>query len=452
MNNIKINYSVEIGSLEKKTLDIKMFVSGLKDMNIFKLYKGNSVISNIKSFIPVNIDNTCINFEIGKKDTCLVEYTAHLRMPSKHGKYGNISDEAISFSGEEVLLLPFECLDVVDDKTKLTFEIEALFKFKDFKNYLIPFNTDNKTIITANTFSEIFEVLKSAYVFTNNPETKINDKFSYYGHTTLDLKTKTNLNNLYNYYKDLFKNDINLVITGLLKDGNKNTFSGGANSNICASFDLNNKKDLKFLSHRIFYAFLESTIKTQAMHIPPNLWVTKGLASYYESKSLEVFDDATKKDLHLSFDEDIKRLYRIYLYSLKSNEKIFSIPPIVEGSLKSSALLEYLHTIKAPLLIKFFEEASDLKHDDKFINYLISVKDLTKFSQPDMFKYLLKEKTSELAQNYIFNSRSLVFDIDLITDIEKIRKELTEFDLLMNTLFTLDKNRFESAKKETVKV
>ena len=451
MNNIKINYSVELNSSSKKTLDVKMFITGLKDMTTLKLYKGNSMISAIKSFIPVTIDATCINFELGTKDTCLIEYTAHLGMPSKHGQYGDISAEAISFCGEEVLLLPFESLDVKEDKTKLTFEIEAFFKFKNFKNSLIPFNTDNKTIVTANTFSDIFEFLKSAYVFTNNSETLINSNFSYYSITDINSTTKNNLANLYDYYKNLFNTDINLVISSLSKDGTKNTFSGGANSNICASFDLKDKKDLKFLSHRMFYAFLESKVKTQAMHIPPNLWVTKGLAAYYESKALEVFDDTTKNELNLSFDEDMKRLYRIYLYSLKTNEKIFSIPPIVEGSLKSSALLEYLHTIKAPLLIKFFEENSDLEHSDKFINYLISIDDLNKFSQPDMFKAILKEKTAELAQSYIFNSRSLVFDMDLKGDTDMIRKEFLEFDSLMNALFTLDKNRFESSKKETVK-
>lgn len=445
MKNLKIKINVEINSTIDMSLKVKMNIEGISDLDVLHLFRNKAKVSNLQSDFPMKEDKDFIHFNTKNNDIFNIEYIAHLGFFAKHGQYGQVSDDCIAFAGEQILLLPFECLNLTSTKGDFDFNLDINFDFKNnFKTTCIPRNSNNTTSILASTWGEMFEIMKSSYVFSNLNSYKINDYLNLYSSSDVDSKALENISKIYDYYKSLFKIDINLNINSIFLNAENKLFAGSSKTNICASFDFNNKRDLQLLSHRMFHAFMDTRLDNLAFHVPPNLWVTEGLATYYEHKALEVLDNDFKNKLSISFEEELKKLYRIYLYSLNKNEKLYNFPPIAEGNLQSHALIEYLHYTKSPLLIKFFEDSSTLDGDDKFINYLLSLETLENFSQPDMFKAILQDNINEFAINYIFGVQALPIDLDLTDDIEKIRAELIEFETVMSSWFELDKVKNDS--------
>ncbi|MGL4450088.1 MAG: hypothetical protein ACRCTZ_02715 [Sarcina sp.] len=445
MKNMKINFNIGIDSIEDMTLKIKLFIDDIPEMDVLHLYRSKSKVSDIKTNVDFKEDKDFIHFNIKKVSTFEVEYLVKLGFLAKHGAYGIVTEDIIAFAGEQVLLLPFEILNLSSNKNDITADITINYDLDIYEDKVIPFNQSDISVLKATTWGDMFEIMKSSYVFTKIAIHTINENFKLHTNFKVDDIAKNNLNKIYNYYANLFKTNINLNLTSLQTDLDHKLFAGSSKSNICATFDFNDKRDYQLISHRMFHAFMDTKLNNSVFHMPPNLWVTEGLACYYEHKALEVLDIDFKTALSISFDEEYKRLYRTYLYSISKNEKLYNFPPLLEGNLQSNALIEYLHYTKSPLLIKFFEDACLLEGEDHFINYLISLETLEDFSQPDMFKAILTENLNEITIKYIFGAEKLCLDIDPTGDTEIIRKELTEFENTMSTWFMLDKVKNDSS-------
>lgn len=442
MHNIKINFNIQTKSLDDMILNVRLSMTDIPQMDVLHLYRGKSKISNIETCAQFKEDKDFVHFNINNNSSFELSYDVNLGFLAKHGHYGYISEEVVAFAGEQVLLLPFEALNLSSNKSEFNFDINVEYNFEG--NTIVPFNTNGKTTLLASTWGDMFEIMKSSYVFANLINNNVNENFTLHTNFEVNKIDLGNLNSLYNYYKNLFKTDINLNLTSILSNLDHGVFAGSSKSNICASFDFSKKRDYQLISHRMFHAFMDTRLNNVVFHMPPNLWVTEGLATYYEHKSLESLNDNFKKELSISFDEEFKKLYRIYLYSINKNEKLYSFPPLLEGNLNSNALIEYLHYNKAPILVKFFEDNSPIESDDKFINYLLSLETLENFSQPDMFKAVLKDKINEFAVDYIFGAKTVALDLDPSGDINIIREELTEFEKTMTTWFELDNVKNDS--------
>ncbi|MGL4763038.1 MAG: hypothetical protein ACRCWG_16570 [Sarcina sp.] len=444
MKNMKINFNIAINSIEDMTLKVKLFISEIPQLDGLHLFRSKSKVSNIITDVEFKEDKDFIHCKIDNNTTFEMEYLVKLGFLAKHGAYGIATEDIVAFAGEQVLLLPFETLNLASNKNDFTFDIEINYDLESYKNMIIPFKNDNKTTLVAKNWGDMFEIMKSSYVFAKVNTHNINNNFKLHTNFKIDDVAKNNLNKLYNYYTNLFKTEIELNLSSLKTDLDQKLFAGSSKTNICATFDFNDKRDYQLISHRMFHAFMDTRLNNSVFHMPPNLWVTEGLACYYEHKALEVLDTDFKYALDISFNEEFKKLYRTYLYSINKNEKLYSFPPLLEGNLQSNALIEYLHYTKSPLLIKFFEDASLLDGEDRFINYLLSLETLEDFSQADMFKAILTDNINDIAVNYIFGVKPLVLDIDPAGDIEKIREELTEFENVMSTWFKLDKVQNDS--------
>lgn len=441
---MKINFNIGINSIEDMTLKVNLLINDLPEMDVLHLYRSKSKVSDINTNVDFKEDKDFIHFNIKQSSKFEVEYLVKLGFLAKHGAYGMVTEDIVAFAGEQVLLLPFEILNLASNKNNVTADIIINYDLDGYKDRIIPFKSDSSSVFKAKAWGDMFEVMKSSYVFTKVDVHSINENFNLYTNFKVDDVAINNLDKIYNYYASLFKTNINLNLTSLQTDLDHKLFAGSSRSNICATFDFNDKRDYQLISHRMFHAFMDTRLNNPVFHMPPNLWVTEGLACYYEHKALEVLDNDFKNALGISFEEEYKKLYRTYLYSIAKNEKLYNFPPLFEGNLQSNALIEYLHYTKSPLLIKFFEDASLLEGEDHFINYLLSLDTLEDFSQPDMFKAILTENNNEIAIKYIFGAEKLYLDIDPTGDIEKIREELTEFENVMTTWFKLDRVKNDS--------
>lgn len=433
-----MDFNVELDSIKKKTLKISLFIKNLPEQEVLKLYKGKTKVINASAFVPVKQDKNFMYFKIDNKDSLLIEYTVELETSSRFGILGAIKNDIIAFAGEQAFMMPVEALKLGKDNQDNCFEITIDFKLKGFKNAIIPFaNENNRIQIVAKSFNEIFELSKSSYIFTDAP-VPVNSNLNIFANYDLKEDVKKNITAIYDYYASLFKSKIDLKIILLKNNQARRIFAGASKYNIAMSFDEANRQDYKFLSNKIFLSFITQLINKQELLTPPNLWIVEGLSTYYENKSLEILDSSLKENLNISFDAEMKKLYRIYRYSVAKNEKIYNFPPLLDGGLKAFALIEYLYNIKAPLLIKLFEDNASLYEDDNIIKYLINLEPKDKFLQPNMFKAILKEKIDDIAPKYIFGTEIIPLDIDITGNIEEIKTTLEDFEKTMATYFAFE--------------
>lgn len=428
-----LNFNIELFSIEKKLLKVTLTLSTNESGNI-TLFKNKVKILNPESTFDFYEKNNFIYLNKNSDSEFKLSYLVSISYFSKHGIYGFLSEELITFGGEQFLILPIEILN----GTNQDCTININYKFDTFLNISIPFKNENCTKLTLCSWGNIYELLKSSYSFSNIKSYLIKGNFTLSSNYEISTDILNNLNALYDYYFSLFKTNIKLHISSINIKSQYKLFSGSGRNTICADFDFGNKRDWQLLSHRMFHAFMDSKLDNSIFHMPPNLWVTEGLATYYEHKALEVLDSNFKKKLKISFEEEFKNLHRIHRYSMKNNPEIYGFSPMAEGELKVQALIEYLHYYKAPLLIDFFESQSPLNLEDKFINYLLSLRDLNNFSQVDMFYNILQEKINEFSMKYIFGNEIIPTYLDLSWNPSDIKTSIESFKYIMNSWFALD--------------
>lgn len=432
-----INFNVEVYSLKKNLLKITLILNNFSNNNELIIYKNKIKLTNLKANCYFTEKDNFINLKPTENSIIEISYLASVGYPAKHGIYGCLTEDLLTFGGEQFLIFPTEVFNGISLDTKIS--INFNFENKDrFSNILIPFNKNNSVTLTDCNFGNIYELLKSPYNFSKLNSYVINNSFTLTTNKIIDSNLLVNLRTLYNYYCNLFKITIPIELSSISIDSQFKLFAGSSRSLITADFDFNDKRDWQLLSHRLFHSFMDSKLDNPLFHIPPNLWVTEGLASYYEHKALEILPNEFKEKLKISFNEEFKNLHRIYRYTLKKAPSLYGFPPMVEGELKIKALIEYLHYYKAPLLINFFEEESPLTSEDKFINYLINLDNLNKFSLPDMFYFILKDKINEFSINYIFNSAIIPSSLDLTGDLKDIKNTIENFEEMINSWFLLD--------------
>ncbi|MDU7884703.1 MAG: hypothetical protein E7J48_29490 [Klebsiella michiganensis] len=361
--------------------------------------------------------------------------------------------------GEQILLLPVEMLTMSDDLklncsleidfTKLIEELNSEVYYKS----IIPFKeNDFKSKCIGGTWSDLYEIMKSSYTFGFFEEVILKKEYRevhlYYSVENEFLNTINkeelvrNIKSICDYYYDLFKidflnkKDLNIVL--LRKSKNENTYIlGGSGKNlISATFDMNKKRDWQLLSHRIFHAFMDHILKSRVYHLPPNLWLTEGLATYYENLALESLEEELKERLDIKFKKEMAILYTRYLYMTLKEPSRFKIIPMEEGSIRSHGKIEFLHYTKAPLLVYFLETLNNsCGNKNEIIEYLINNKDKS-FSMQNLFYNLLGFQCHSFASKYLFgNSIIPLWDLKETLDDKDVICTLQEYEYILWTWF-----------------
>ncbi|EOU2021249.1 hypothetical protein C4D31_12980, partial [Clostridium perfringens] len=436
----------------------------IKDVNLRKiqLYRGKTKINNIKCKEEFYCDSNFIYINNKSRDLIL-EYEVLIGSLGKHGKGGEIEEDLISFMGEQILLLPVEMLTMNDDLrlncsleidfTNLIEDIKSeVYSEKDYKS-IIPFKeNDFKSKCVGGTWSDLYEIMKSSYTFGFFEEIVLMKNYgevhlySSIENTFLNDSSKEelirNIKSICDYYYDLFKidslnkKDLNIVLLRKSKKENSYILGGSGKNVISATFDMNKKRDWQLLSHRIFHAFMDDLLKSRVYHLPPNLWLTEGLATYYENLALESLEEGLKERLDIKFKKEMANLYTRYLYMTLKEPSRFKIIPMEEGSIKSHGKIEFLHYTKAPLLVYFIETLNNScgnKHE--IIEYLINNKDKS-FSMQNLFYNLLGFRCDSFASKYLFeNSIIPLWDLKEHLDDKEVICTLQEYEYILWTWF-----------------
>ena len=432
----------------------------IKDVNLreIQLYKGKTKIKNIKCKEDFYCDSNFIYINNKSRDLIL-EYEVLIGSLGKHGKGGEIGEDLISFMGEQILLLPVEMLTMSDDlKLNCSLEIdftkliEELNSEEDYKS-IIPFKeNDFKSKCIGGTWSDLYEIMKSSYTFGFFEEVILKKEYGevhlYYSVENEFLNTINkeelvkNIKSICDYYYDLFKidflnkKDLNIVLLRKSKNENSYILGGSGKNLISATFDMNKKRDWQLLSHRIFHAFMDHILKSRVYHLPPNLWLTEGLATYYENLALESLEEELKERLDIKFKKEMAILYTRYLYMTLKEPSRFKIIPMEEGSIRSHGKIEFLHYTKAPLLVYFLETLNNsCSNKNEIIEYLINNKEKS-FSMQNLFYNLLGFQSDSFAAKYLFeNSIIPLWDLKENLDDKDVICTLQKYEYILWTWF-----------------
>ncbi|MBS5968296.1 MAG: hypothetical protein KIB11_04115 [Clostridium perfringens] len=453
---------------KEESLNIRLKI---KDINLreIQLYKGKTKIKNIKCKEEFYCDSNFIYIKNKSRDFIL-EYEVLIGSLGKHGKGGEIEEDLISFMGEQILLLPVEMLTMSDDLmlncileidfTNLIEDIKSeVYSEKDYKS-IIPFKEgDFKSKCVGGTWSDLYEIMKSSYTFGFFEEVVLKKEYGevhlYYSVENEFLNTINkeelvrNIKSICDYYYDLFKidflnkKDLNIVLLRKSKNENSYILGGSGKNLISATFDMNKKRDWQLLSHRIFHAFMDHVLKSRVYHLPPNLWLTEGLATYYENLALESLEEELKERLDIKFKKEMAILYTRYLYMTLKEPSRFKIIPMEEGSIRSHGKIEFLHYTKAPLLVYFLETLNNsCGNKNEIIEYLINNKDKS-FSMQNLFYNLLGFQCDSFASKYLFgNSIIPLWDLKENLDDKDVICTLQEYEYILWTWFLGEKENY----------
>ena len=466
MKNSKIYFSITNINIKEKIIDINLKIDNLSNIIDVMLYKGNTKLVNIISENEVKEEAEYIKIK-NIKERLDISYTVKIGNLGKHGQNGEIDENLINFSGDQILILPMEILRADDIKlNELVNEISIEYgELLNKKDVIIPYekNIDNKkiTLCKSPKWHNIYELMKSCYAFsefkniqndskkehikilTNNNQIYSEHRIKNTIKQEVNLKEEISyeINKLCNYYEKLFDyklQNLSIILLDKNKDNKEYILGGAGRTIIGATFDSKNKRDWQLLSHRLFHAYMDSSITLRQMHMTPQLWITEGLATYHENMALESLDKNLRTKLNIDFNKEIKKIYRRYLYLRLKDVNTLAIVPMEEGNIKSHGKIEFLHYTQAPLIIKMIEDISaKFGLSNSFIKYLKNTSE-DSFNIKSMFDYTLRNHCNEFAYEYLFNANVIpLWSLGTCNDERKevIIQELNEYENLLWSWF-----------------
>lgn len=332
-----------------------------------------------------------------------LKYYVNLGESGKHGAQGIANDEFCAFDGLHTLLLPEEAyIDGVSNEEILMKQLSINLDSKKGWIEVNPFKM-KKNI----TWPDLYDLMNDCFAMGKFDKHEIsvdNGKMCIY---TLqeekwpqDIVYDNALKSLLSYYQNLFsqKKDYNIIFL----PEEKEVIGGAGSHSVGASFNPENGRDWELLSHRMFHAFLDSSLQGQTIHEAPFLWFSEGLATYYENIALQEMPESMRASYGWEENLQFSKLYDQYLYMRYKEPLLYQIIPMKEEELKSQAQVEFLHYIQAPLIIKKIETITG---KDSVLNEFLECYEWDSFSIKDMIKQLLKADFEENWSNYFVGEK-----------------------------------------------
>lgn len=413
MNKYIITYKITTYSIIDKLLNIQLSISNTQN-RFLKFFKGkikfldftcNSFFTEDNNYYYIETSNNTLN----------ISYNVKISTPGKHGFYGELSNDLIVFAGEQVLLLPIEALTCNSRNSSDAIDNIIINYNISNNNCIVPFKEKHFdsifSICKSPKWSDIYELMKSPFIFSDlfvHTHSNLNSNLNIYIDSNLkntNTEIIKGLNSLFDYYNKLFNyKPQNLSIILLSYNSDFGILGGCGRSIICSSFNEDTLRDWQLLSHRMFHAFMDTALPLSDFHTPPTLWITEGLATYYENMALEALSNKLKYRLNLNTTNEFIKLFNRYIYTTLKNPYIFSFPPMEEINISSAGKIEFLHYTQAPLIIKLIEDKySKSNKKDIIINELLKLDISKDFLLEKLFTNILGTDVNIFASKYLFN-------------------------------------------------
>jgi hypothetical protein len=201
----------------------------------------------------------------------------------------------------------------------------------------------------------------SCFVFGSFRQSKLESGVTLYIDRSIDESSDKGISEVVDpvnlYYQSVFgkKPDFSLIIAGRDDEGLSVGIVGG--KTIALPLDTDNANDCKTLCHSLFYPYFDTYVAAGSFRFPPNLWLNRGLATYYENLALDTLPQTVRDTLELGSAGGLSELYTRYLYYHIKEPAAYKITPAEESILSMAAAQFYYYT-KAPLVVAAIENLS----------------------------------------------------------------------------------------------
>lgn len=375
--SFQVEYKVSVHSVKDKTLKVSV---RYKNYNVFSARTFELAEGQHEILEPECVDNEKKPVKFEEKDGIIkigpvsstskyfdFTYVIPVGYGGKSGSQGALYDDLLAFSGEQVFLFPYfdarKEMKVSDRIRKISIQVDIN---KDWDSILPYSDISNRkqqapVIIENPDWHTMYNLSKSCFAFGKFNKVPIKTKKNHFSilvdagaKEAVSQDTTDAIGALYDYYNGLFGYGLTEYPVVLFRDNAVNQskiISGVSGKSMGFSFNANSDKDWKALSHSLYTAFFDSRVKIRTLHYPPNLWLYKGLGTYYENASLDYLPEKIKTQFGLSSDAGLRELYSRYLYYRFKEPGVFKISPAEEGG-ALNAQLEYFHYTEAPIAIK----------------------------------------------------------------------------------------------------
>lgn len=445
-----LNYQISHLSLIDQTIKVDVTLPPVSE-SMIKLFKGKVKLLSFECSCPHAESEQYISIQCSPTPIHIA-YTVQIGRPGKHGFYGTTQESFTVFAGEQVFLFPTTLMTSGNFSPPATTPaVEIQYAFPPHTSCIVPFqHTKTTSLCPAPRWCDVYELMKSAYVFGDleglTPISLESDSLHIYRDPNLeplDQYWVQNIENLFKYYTELFKmphHTLNLI---LLASKPESILGGCGRHVICSSFDPLELRDWQLLAHRMFHSFMDTALPLSDFHMPPNLWLTEGLATYYENVALSALSDALKEKLGLTISKEFSRLYTRYLYAKLKDSTPFDFPPMAEKYIRSAGKLELLHYTQAPLIVKYIEDMFAMmpQQPHKMLRTLLSLGSHEPFSMQKFFTLILGRQLDAFAQNFLFGDELLPLwylnDANYFTT-EELIEDLNYFEYLLYSWLVLE--------------
>ncbi|MGL4373143.1 MAG: hypothetical protein ACRCS6_05115 [Turicibacter sp.] len=440
MNQSKIKINLE--EIKSQSLVWSLSISNLTTFTEYVFFKGQMKLISIDFDGEFTWDDHHLRI-VNLVDTELyLTYEVSIGHLGKHGHQGYLTTDFLTFSGEKVLLLPLDVVSASDEKLlQLVDQIEF-----DCTQIKLP-TLWTGCVLQKPTWWDIYNLMKSCYVF-GHFDTCLDDECDecvqfYFDpiYTAVDkFEIKEVITCLYTYYERLFQQRIPKLLLCFFRYGESGeTILGGASRMIIgSSIDVKSLRDWQLLSHRLFHAFMDHVLPQSAFHLPPHVWLTEGLATYYENMALDSLSIEFKNRIGFSMTMSMNELYQRYLYFVIKDAPRLLMSPMQEPYLKSAGRLEFLHYTQAPLVVAFIHKLVGTPHS--IMEWLLE-HDEKSFSLQVLIEDLLGPDSDTFADNYLFGIAIIPLWDLLKSSTQKedqLLINLNEFEGLLDSWFSLE--------------
>ena len=348
-----------------------------------------------------------ITFDLGRNSRATLVYEVPLGATGKHGQRGAARDAYCVFDGGQALALPMEFYEDGFPQDKAVVRgLRVTLKPRDGWTAVPPFE-ELRNVVWADAYdlnSDAFAMgdfaLCAPAEETGGAEVYcVQGEASYSAGVTAGVTAGVSA--LRGYYRERFGEEQPYKIL-LLPDGEEDVIGGAGVHSVCATFDENDRRDWELLSHRMFHAYFDSTVRTQTFHAAPNLWFYEGLATYYENASMGALPQELRAALDIRPEWQFNSLFNRYLYIRLKDLALFSFAPMDEAEIsESEGRKEFLHYIQAPLVVKLVEDRAQERtgQKDAILNAILAEKG-SEFAYMNLLTQLLGDEAGAMYNRY----------------------------------------------------
>lgn len=373
-----------------------------------------------------------------------VDLVYNVTMP----QYFNGQSSLVAASGEQFLLLPYFSYEQGEHMniSKQIGSITMTARISEDGDCILPFVPNEgqaEACVNRPEWKDIYDLQKSCYAIGDIERIESSD-----GMTDIQLYTLRGgqpddmatliMNSVADYYNSLFKSPPTNFSLLLLPQTETEFDAAIGGRSAAITIPMQEREQLSSFAHGLFTAYYDNQIRADSLHYPPNLWLYKGLATYYEVMAMDYLPDNVRMTLNLSAKDRFGEFYRRYLYMWMREPSVYRITPAEERTAMDAQLQFYYYT-EAPLVIRHMEMTVSKNGTDAVLNELLDESEKKTFDMAEFMNNLLGIEQEEI-YNYLAAKTTMPYPGNMTAQENpaQIVEEIDSYDRLLCTWMQAD--------------